>query len=337
MIRNLTRPLTRGLTRALSPQLLDPVITGTPYPGETLTSTIAGQWFADDVAITGETGSSVTVGLFDIGKKYRCGNSNELTIWHPNQIAAVRSFWMAERMVYTSIDPEVLATNGQSVRRWRDIVSGSRAGQSSGTQQPIWQSENSNAGDNPAVVFDGSNDHFLLAEDSLGDIRNKNQAYIGAGCRDTNRTAGAASHFPIGFSAGGGTLSRLAVATRFGGNLQFAAIGRRLDVDGLTTASVTSNDDYNSITAHGDFSAGFIRIRLNGNASASAALASSGPTSDTDSQSAAIGDSRDGAALHFPGPITSAWIANAALTATQLSQLERYCGLLGGRTNIPLV
>ena len=56
------------------------VITGTPYPGETLASTIAGQWFADDVAIVGETGSTYVVRLQDAGKDIRCGTSNELFV-----------------------------------------------------------------------------------------------------------------------------------------------------------------------------------------------------------------------------------------------------------------
>ena len=57
-----------------------PVISGTPYPYETLTSTVADQWFADDVAIVGETGSTYVVRLQDAGKDIRCGTSNELFV-----------------------------------------------------------------------------------------------------------------------------------------------------------------------------------------------------------------------------------------------------------------
>ena len=45
-----------------------PIVSGTAYPGETLTSTRSLQWYADDIAITGETASTYVVRLSDIGK-----------------------------------------------------------------------------------------------------------------------------------------------------------------------------------------------------------------------------------------------------------------------------
>jgi hypothetical protein len=57
------------------------VITGTPYPGETLTSTITGQWAVDGVAIDGETGATLVVpDTATAGDLITCGNSNALEV-----------------------------------------------------------------------------------------------------------------------------------------------------------------------------------------------------------------------------------------------------------------
>jgi hypothetical protein len=330
MTRQLTRQLTRGLTRGLSG--ISRTISGFAYPGETLTSTVAGQWFVDDVAVVGETGATYVVNLLDIGKPIRCANSNELTCWKPQDIAGVAAFWWSRSGVLTSIDPDTMATDGQTVRRWADRTTPPfNANQTVGESQPFYRATGQSSG--PSLELDGSND--FLEINNVSAFRNVEQGYMFAGCRDTNRDGGAASHFAIGYSIGTGTGVRLGVATRFSGS-NFTAIARRIDSDALTSASTASNENYNVITAHGDFSNGFVRLRVNGSVSASTALSGSGTTSDTDSQSAAIGDSRIGANLNFPGHITSIIVVNQSLSATDLSRIERFIGLQGG-LNIPLV
>jgi hypothetical protein len=65
----------------------NPVITGTPFPGETLTSTIAGQWTVGGVD-QAETGTTYVVKVADIGLPIRCANSNTLTGINSPTIAA---------------------------------------------------------------------------------------------------------------------------------------------------------------------------------------------------------------------------------------------------------
>jgi hypothetical protein len=89
MIRSLQRPIVRSLVRPLIRHVgTARVVTGNAYPGETLTSTEAGQWFANDVEIAGQTGATYVVALADIGKVIRCADSNGKTITNSPVIAA---------------------------------------------------------------------------------------------------------------------------------------------------------------------------------------------------------------------------------------------------------
>jgi hypothetical protein len=313
-----------------------PVISGTAYPAETLTSTIAGQWYADDVSISGETGSTYVVRLDDIGRVIRCGDSNTLTIWKPGDISAVKAFWTPYRGVLNTVGPDVAATDGQAVRRWVDQIAGYGADQASGTAQPIYRATGQSG--NPALEFDGSNDTLALSGAALSLIRNIGNAYILSGARDTNRTAGNAAHLCFNFATNSGNISRLVIATRAASTNNFTSGARRVDGDTFTSATEASNDDYNVLAVHGDFSNGFVRSRRNGSLISSTALSGgAGLVSDTASNMAGIGAL--GAATHFPGFLTPQIVVTGTITATDLSKLERYVGLFGGSgsLDIPIV
>lgn len=308
-----------------------PVITGTAYPSETLTSTQAKQWYADGLAISGETAATYVVRLSDIGKAITQAGSNTVNIWHPNDIAGVARFWSSLSNVYNTVSPDVAATDGQAVRRWSGIISGTQADQTTGVSQPIYRATGQSG--NPALQFDGSNDSFVLPIPS-NVLQNKTQAYLIAGVRDTNHTAGTTDHPVILYSTtGGATSSRLALFTRGTTNL-FIAGGRRTDAGAFTGATAASDANYHVLTAHGDYSNGFMRLRVDGSVAASTAFAGSGSTDNTTSLGAYIGT--NGGGNQFPGFITCICVVNAPVTATELSQLERYIGLFGG-LNIPLV
>lgn len=71
------------------PSVSVPVIaitSGSGYSGSVYTSTVTGQWFADDVEITGETGSTLIMTIDLEGKAIRCGNSNIIQMWTPEVI-----------------------------------------------------------------------------------------------------------------------------------------------------------------------------------------------------------------------------------------------------------
>jgi hypothetical protein len=333
--RGISRGVAHGIARGVAgsdSQDVPRTISGFAYPGETLTSTAAGQWFVDDVAVVGETGETYEVNLLDIGKPIRCDNSNALTCWKPSDIAGVSAFWWSRGGVITSIDPDTLATDGQTVRRWEDRTTPPfNANQTVGANQPIYRATGQSGG--PSVEFDGSDDFLDINNTSA--FRNIGQGYLFAGARDTNPTGGNSSHNLINYSVGDGSGTRLGLQTRTGAGNEFRIVARRLDTDTATTAATPSNSNYNVLCAHGDYSNGFARLRVNGSVVASTALPTSGNTSDTNSQSSEIA-SNPSLTNFFIGHIACIIIANQSLSATNLSRIERFVGLQGG-LNIPLV
>lgn len=309
------------------------VISGFAYPLETLTSTRVKQWTVDGVPV-GSPSTTFQVPLLAIGSVVRCGNSAPVTVWHPNQIAAVASFWMAAQNAFNAINPDTLATDGQTVRRWNGIISSTQANQTNSINQPIYRATGQSG--NPSIEFDGSNDFFALPSNS--DVfQNKSQAYIIAGVRETNPTAGDSTHIVCQYGINSGAGSRLGLCSRRGGN-NFQAIARRNDGDTLTVAQAANDNAYHVLGAHGDFSNGFVRLMVDGSVVSSTALSGgSGSTSNTTSASAGIGQDNAGNSNHLSGHATAVCVVNASLTASELSQINRYIGLLGGLTTIPLV
>jgi hypothetical protein len=306
-------------------------ISGFAYPLETLTSTATGQWYVNDIAVVGQTGTTFQVGLFDIGLPIRQGNSNVLTVWHPNQISAVARFWMAARNALTSISPDTLATDGQTVRRWNGIISGTQSDQSVGINQPIYRA--TGQGGNPSIEFDGSNDFFALPPNS--DVfQGKSQGYLIAGVREQSPTSGVTTKTIAIYSRGDVSASaRLSLIARIGGANNFAAGARRNDADAFTSAQSANNSNYNVLGAHGDWSNGFVRLRVNGSVATSTALAGgSGSTSNTSSVNAFIGANNNGGEASN-AHITAVCAINASISATDLSRIERYIDLLGGGPN----
>jgi hypothetical protein len=309
-----------------------PVISGFAYPEETLTSTRAAQWTIDGVPVSGQTGSTFVVPLLAYGRVVRCGSSDPVTVWKPWDIAGVVSVRVADRGVLNAVSPDVVATDGQTVRRWNGLVSNQPADQAVGVNQPIFRATGQSG--NPSVEFDGSNDRFELSGSELNAFQNVGQGYLIVGCRDTNPTGGFTGHNLIVFSNNAG-VTRLLIGSRGLGGNSFSAVARRLDVDAFTSATSPNNGNYNVLCAHGDWANGFVRLRVNGAVAASTALPSSGQTSNTPSLSATIGSNPPNDA-NFPGHLCCAIAVNQAVSATNLSRLERFAGLFGG-LNIPLV
>lgn len=357
----LTHPIALGLTdaRAFSrsgsvPPVnsVAPALSGFAFPQETLSTsngtwtgtpapTYSYQWYVNSVARSGATASTFQPGIQDIGLPIYCRvtatnsagsqatNSNTVTCWHPNQISGVVRFWSSLSNVLNSVSPDVAATNGQTVRRWNGIISTTPSDQTTGINQPIYRATGQSG--NPSIEFDGSND-ALSPPNNSPVLQNVSQAYLIAGARDTNHKAGSGNH-PILWYSNNSTGVRLGVYTRISSTNVFSAAARRLDADSGTLASNASNSNYNVLTAHGDYSNGFVRLRVNGSLVASTALPGSGSTSNTPSAANFIGS--DGFNW-MPGYVTSACVVNTSITATELSQLERYIGLFGN-LNIPLV
>jgi len=64
------------------------ITSGSGYSGSVYTSTIAGQWYADDVEVAGETGLTYTMTAANEGKAIRRGESNVIKMWVPSDLDA---------------------------------------------------------------------------------------------------------------------------------------------------------------------------------------------------------------------------------------------------------
>lgn len=70
------------------------ITSGSGYAGSVYSSTVAGQWTADGVAIAGATGTSWTMTVALEGKAIRCGASNVIRMWTPAALTAGQVCWL---------------------------------------------------------------------------------------------------------------------------------------------------------------------------------------------------------------------------------------------------
>lgn len=308
-----------------------PIISGNPYPGETLTSSISGQWYVDDVE-SGSPSATYTVDVRDIGKSVRCGDSSPVTIWHPTDVTSNMILLTPNVGALHSIEPDVEATDGQTVRRILDQSgNGWHADQATGANQPTRQV--SEVGGNDTLLFDGTNDFMEFSGGALGLFRNRGYGYIIAACRDLATSGGSPSH-PV-FSVYGVSSYRLLLFTRNESNI-FICYTRRTDVSTPGTVDEVNNSNHNVLTSEALWENGDQRLRINGSESDNSALSDSGLSQDSDSNYVFI--CRFGT-NYFPGDISClmALSPDTALSAVNLARLERYAYLCGpGPTEVTL-
>ena len=135
-----------GVTMARRPRPA-PVVSitsGSGYAGSTYSSTVAGQWTADGVAISGATGSSYVMTLANEGKAIRCGESNTVQMWVPQLVAGLVALMDARRG---------LTLSGASVSAWASQVGGVGGAQATGASQPVYGA--TAFGGAPGLIFDG--------------------------------------------------------------------------------------------------------------------------------------------------------------------------------------
>ena len=321
-----------------------PVISGTTYPGETLTA-LGGsgsyQWTKDGASISGATSATYVLGVNDIGGAIRCvrngvTSSNAITVWHPRDESGVNGVYLAN---FGLLDASaVAATDGVAVATWQDQSGlGYHATQSTAGNRPLAQLNEVSG--NATVQFDGSSDLLSLSGAALDNFRNKSWGYIFAAASDTNRTSGDTFHTIYAASISGATNARLGLFTRNNLAAQFSAISRRLDADTLVNTASASAAGYYVLAAEALFATGNLKLRLDGSQTGTVAYPSgAGNSSDTGSRAASIGNLATGLVSRFPGHIAGVITAapSAQLTDSARSRIERYLGLLVGK-NIALV
>lgn len=319
-----------------------PVISGFAYPGETLASTSAGQWYVDGVVVTGETGTTFAPTIYDIGLDIHqvngSGASNVLTCWHPRDVSQVKSCRVPWAGVLNAVGPDTPATVGQTVRRWTDIVNGWTADQTTGANQPILREANGIR----YLESDGANDVMIMSGAELGTFQNVAYGALIIAVCDRNPNGGSASHRAIFFSAGVTVVARSSLVFR---NPSPGGFGvRRLDGDSFANAAFSSNSGYGVYSGLYKPALGTFHSFRNGVAENSNNFSSgSGNSSNTPSVIAEMfGES--GIVNNFLESESFCFIAcsgSTDLSAADFSRLQRFAMLCMGANysgpDIPLV
>jgi len=304
-------------------------ITGFPFPGEVLTAPAAGQWTADGVPISGETGTTYTVRVEDIGAVLRCGNSRAVRVWHPRDEPIARYCRVGFQGVFNSLSPDVPATDGQTVAGWQDIISGSVATQSTGINQPVFRAADR------ALEFDGINDGLILSGTELEFFRSKSHfgLIVGYHYEDSGTPA---YHTLLYLSGTSPTLYMALFRARY--NEDGVGCSIRKQNGGTTYSLPTTTLLTGSSVLMGTCNtvAGFMEVVGNGNAIDSMAVPT-GPMPDVISAAGCIGHIYTNT-QYFPGKIACLiQIAsdNAAFSTLSLNRLQQFAGLCAG-TNLGL-
>jgi hypothetical protein len=319
-----------GQSRTFGPKTIDveQVISGTAFPGETLSSGSSGQWSLDGVSIAGETGSTYVVRVNDIGGVIaQVGASNSVTCWHPDDEANIKAIFLGNFNVFNSVSPNVAATDGQSIRRWTGLL-GSEANQATAGNRPTYRM-NAVAG-NSVIEFDGTDD-FMPITGLASMVRNVNHALWIIAARDTNRSGGDVTHIPVGASTTSSTATRLTLLTRASSTSVFRAAARQRNADAVVNAEAASADGWHVLTAHAAYISGKLRLRVNGIEVAESNFANSEAVADNDSVTVQLGRMAT-TGNHFPGQMAACFgiSGSDAPSAAAFARLERYAGLLCG-------
>lgn len=104
-----------------------PTISGTSAITDTLT--VAGgfgpkQWYANDVAISGQTGTTYAIGAAYIGQAISCYvggvESNAITAWHPDDESGYFADYRADQGLYQNPGSSAATANADLVGQWQD-------------------------------------------------------------------------------------------------------------------------------------------------------------------------------------------------------------------------
>ena len=222
-----------------------------------------------------------------------------------------------------------LATDGQAVVAWRDIISGADAS-SSGSNSGLFESTDL---DTKSIKFD-STDYFNLHPDHRPVFSSQNCCYIFAGAQDTAPTAGDATHGIISVNRTS-TIPKLGLFTRATSSVFRASASSNNST--AVNASSTSDANYNVLAAEVVFSDGALRLRANGSQLDSVAISTTLPNSTV--SSSFIGAATSNSTTNFNGYMTAIILASGGspMSNTSRNHIERFIGLLDSAIDIPLV
>jgi hypothetical protein len=229
--------------------------------------------------------------------------------------------------VATTVD--TLATDGQAVTAWRDIISGVNV-TSSGTLAGLFESTDL---DTPSIKFD-STDFFTIPTSIRTVFNLQNYGYIFAGAKDTVPDGGDATHAVVSINRTG-SFPKVALTTRYNSNNTFNAVTGPNGTSLTGGFSLQNNSNYNVLTNEAMWADGEIRLRINGSQEGNGSFTAEQPNSTTTTSYIGAYTSNTN---NFNGYMTAIILAagDSPLSATDRNRLERFIGLLGG-INIPLI
>jgi hypothetical protein len=230
---------------------------------------------------------------------------------------------------------DVLATDGQAVGFWRDVISEIDL-TASGSNIAFFEATDLTS---PSLKFD-STDFFTIPLALRTVFNSQNNCYIFAGAKDTNASGGDSTHGIVSInrtgSLGSGTTTKVALLTRDSNVGNFVARTKSNNATDISAAS-TSNSNYNVLTNESLFSNGSLRLRVNGNETASSIISTVVP--DNTTSNSFIGAYLSNSTTNFNGYMTAIILAadSTPLSDTDRSRIERFIGLLDSGIDIPLV
>jgi len=221
-------------------------------------------------------------------------DSFQLSVWNPLDLGADLAVWLDPTFGLFTERTGASATTSSGandpVGTWRAKNGTINGTAGTDVKRPTYRSAGLNS--TPAIETDGIDDSLDFTTSLAATFRNKPVGYIFAGVAPTRENATA---YVMGFSIGGGTLSRAIVGVNFGnvgGTL--VAGGRRLDANSF--ASATASDSFTNDEAFvlsGEFlwESAACHVRKNGvRVGSNTSFQTAGNTSDTASDNIFVGD-----------------------------------------------
>jgi hypothetical protein len=230
--------------------------------------------------------------------------------------------------VATTVD--TLATDGQTVAAWRDIISGVNVAAGGGSNIALFEADDLATA---SLKFD-STDFFTIPPSIRTVFNLQNYGYIFAGAKDTVPNGGDATHAVVSINRTG-SLPKVALTTRFNNNNYFNAITGPNGSVLTGGTSLSNNSAYNVLTNEAMWADGEIRLRINGSQEGDGSFTAEQPNSTT--ATSYIG-AYTSSTNNFNGYMTAIILAagGSPLSDTDRNRLERFIGILGG-LDIPLI
>ena len=218
---------------------------------------------------------------------------------------------------------DVLATDGQTVAGWRDIISGLDVTTSTPNIALFEATDLSSA----SLKFD-STDFFNIPAALRTVFNNQSYGYIFAGVKDTAPTGGDTTHGVISINRQLGSV-KLALTTNRANNTRFNAITNPNNLAVTEVESPNNNTgDYTVLTNEAMWADGQIRLRIDGNQVGDASFAANVTNSQVGSSY--IGAYTSNGVTNFNGYMTAIVLATDLMSDTDRNRIERFIGLLGG-------